>query len=259
MSWFLNNRRRVLSTTSLIPFENLLLYCRLNNSLVDETGNFTLTGNGITYTNGIYSGVANEAANFNVNTDYILIPDNDLLSFGNGTTDSPFSVSMCINFQANSGDSIDVIFCKRGDKVAVNAGAFEEYQLHRTISTGQLRWGVIDESSNGRLLIDGSTNLLNGVDYHVVVTYDGSGLESGLKIYIDGVEETVTGLSSGTYVAMENLTADFLIGSPSWDYTFLNRSEFIGFLDGFAIWDVALTQEQVTAIYNEQSAGNELL
>jgi hypothetical protein len=56
--------------------------------------------------------------------DHIVIPDNDALSFGNGTTDTPFSISTWVNPKTlASGADGNWIVSKRG------AGTNDEYQL----------------------------------------------------------------------------------------------------------------------------------
>jgi hypothetical protein len=236
-----------------IPTDNLILYLRLNDT-TDRAGNFTATQSNTLATNGIYSGVASEAKDFPVNSSYVDIPDDDLLSFGDGSTDSAFSVSFGIEFNAfNTGRRISA---KRGD--GSSALVNQEYDL-AIIDTGgsvfEIQMVLVDDSSSGNIkTITNTGGLSTGVPYHFVFTYDGSSSETGLKWYIDGVLDSSNNSLNGSYTAMENLSSSFRLGKPNWTANSVDM-----YLDGFGIWNIELAPEEVTAIYDKQSAGNEIL
>ena len=75
--------------------------------------------------------------------------------------------------------------------------------------------------------------------YHVVVTYD----DATLKMYVDGVlqddEESLAGSDVGTNAAPLRVCAHSATA-----FTFLGEADEVG------VWDRALTQSEVTALYN---------
>ena len=75
---------------------------------------------------------------------------------------------------------------------------------------------------------------------HIAATYDGS----DAKLYVNG-SETATGSRTGAihYNANESVT----LGGGA-DYQ--NQDMYAGYLDEVAIWDVALSAADITAIYN---------
>jgi hypothetical protein len=59
----------------------------------------------------------------------------------------------------------------------------------------------------------GSTALAANMPYTIVATYDGSGAGTGIKIYVNGVLETMTQTGSGTLGAVAN--SNFELGGPN--------------------------------------------
>lgn len=243
-----------------IPTENLVLYCGFNNSLTDETGNHTLTNSGVTYVNGLWSGTTLSAANWAQAVDYVTIPDSDLFSFGNGTTDSPFSISFGVFFSGNGDNSTsNTIINKRGDDGTGSGAIYREWQVVRAVPSQKLRVILWDDSASANFNCEADTVLSNSTNYHITVTYDGSSTFAGIKIYIDGVlESTYNDNSTGTYTAMENLSAPVAIGGIGWSFD-STTAYFNGLLDGLGIWDVELSQAEVAAIYSKQTGGTEIL
>ena len=97
VDWRRTYDKTIIATGLSIPTGNLVTYLRFNNDVTDETANHTPTSNGVAYVNGLYSAAANEAIEFNAAADWVKIADDDTFSFGNGTTDVPFSISFGIN------------------------------------------------------------------------------------------------------------------------------------------------------------------
>jgi hypothetical protein len=253
-------RKRILISSTggtPIPTGNLVLYMRMNGSSADETGNHAPTSSGIIYRSGIFSGQSNEAADFRSGIYSVYeIPDSDLLSFGDGTSDNPFSISLGYEIDSKTGNN-NWILDKRGTKVPPSSGSNREYQIQYSNTNNELQFTLFDDSTGGTLRVRGGS-LSTTTAYHVVFTYDGSSTASGLKIYVDGVSQSLTDDSSGSYTAMENLLSEITIGGIGWA-SGTNANEHDGAIDGLGIWNKELSQEEVDAIYAEQSAGNELL
>jgi hypothetical protein len=251
------NRKKMFfnANTSIIPLGNLNGYMRFHAPLTDDQkGNLTVSIAGIDLDIGIFDGVTDHSALVNFSSDDLAIADNNLISFGNGTSDVPFSFSFCSNI-TNYGTLQGTVrarylFAKRGQTTD------REYQFYTLNDTSnKLAIRLWDNSTSGFIERVGTTSLINSTNYHFTITYDGSGSNTGLKIYINGIEETTTNASSGTYTAMENGTEPLKIGNVLW-----SSGVYIdGRTQGFGIWDKELTQEEITAIYDKQSGGNEIL
>lgn len=89
------------SATYVIPTSNILRYYPLNSNSDDSEGNGDGVDTSMSYVSG---GVVLNRADFTAgNTSKITIADSSDLSFGNGTTDSPFSLSCWVDFTSTAG------------------------------------------------------------------------------------------------------------------------------------------------------------
>lgn len=153
--------------------------------------------------------------------EYLAIADADDLSFGDGSTDSPFTVSMWIR-----GDILeDVPYINKSDAMGVNT----EWVLMGAVSDA-VSFVMVDNSEAacyvGRSLNPTEYLTYTGQWVHIVGVYDGTGganQSASVKVYLNGVRRDNANLESnpGNYVAMEPLGADVLIGKsilmgPQW-------------------------------------------
>ena len=204
----------------------------------------TLTDNGSGGNNGTmtnFSTFSTDVPKFNTKSialdgvdDYINVADNSNLSFGNGTTDSPFSISGWIKMDDISGFRL----------LNKYVGSTYEYSFG-TGAAGNLQLYLLDSSSQYRARLQ-STFLNTGQWYHIASTYDGRGginAQDGIKIYVDGVRVDDTSVSVGSYIAMTNTTVPVYIGK-------LNTSYTDGNIDEVAIFNSELSQSDITSIYN---------
>jgi hypothetical protein len=161
------------------------------------------------------------------------IADNDNLSFGNGVTDSPFSISAWVKMT-------DATRFRIVNKYDSNL----EY-LFSTGGTDRIVFNCYDNSASARIGRQYSTALTSfeGQWIHLVATYNGSSSSSGLKIYLNGSRVDDTDSNSGTYTAMENTTAPLEIGKNLTTYA-------SGLIDETAIFNTELSASDVTTIYN---------
>ena len=166
--------------------------------------------------------------------DYVNVADADNLSFGNGTTDSPFSISAWVKVTTNGqtiltkndGTNAEYFFGKIGNLLFI--------QIYNNGSTSGRRNRYIDLSG------------YEGQWIHVVGAYNGQGgnvAENGLRIYLNGTIQTGTTGRVNTYVAMNNTTAPVEIGRIGTNYG-------EGHIDELAVFDVELSASDVTTIYN---------
>ena len=171
---------------------------------------------------------------FDGSTDFISVADNSNLSFGNGTSDSPFSISAWVKVTTNrqtiltkyDGTNAEYWFGKSGNLLFI--------QVYNNGSTTGRRNRYISLSG------------YEGQWIHVVGAYNGQGgnvAENGLRIYLNGTIQTGTTGRVGTYVAMTNTTAPVEIGRIGTNYG-------EGHIDELAVFDVLLSSTEVTNIYN---------
>ena len=166
--------------------------------------------------------------------DFIELPDSDIFSFGDGSNDSPFSVSVWVN----------ITDATRFRILTKYATSKREWYF---LSSTDNKWGLIifDESASAYegIISTGTLTSLHGKWINLAGTYDGRGGTSandGLNIYINGSIQSVSKVDSGTYTAMENLTQPVYIGN------FDNTT--------YANGKIAITQ-----VYNKELTASELL
>ena len=176
--------------------------------------------------------------------DFVRVADAPALSFGTGTTDTPFTMEMWL----------------RPDMVTARhqlLGKAGEYRV--AIFYGTLVVDLHDESSGSRaqVLTTNAVDLsaLVGGWHHLAITYDGRGgstAAEGIAIYIDGVAVPLWRWADAGYVAMENLAFPLEIGHAS-DLA----DQYDGALDELRLWNVARTPAQILATMNADLVGTE--
>jgi hypothetical protein len=138
--------------------------------------------------------------------DYVDCTDNDIFSFGNGLTDSPFSVGMWINMSTVTS------FMALSKYINPN----REYHI-TIISTNQLRFLLTDGARFQYATTTSDLTVYQNKWVNIVCTYDGRGTDTarnGIEIYVEGVLQNVsrTAQGPGTYIAMDNTTTPLRIG-----------------------------------------------
>ena len=180
---------------------------------------------------------------------YLNILDNDDLSFTNGVNDLPFSVSFWANFDGLNPGTGAWIWNKRG------GGTDEEYQIYFYLN--EFSVSLFSGGGNSSFIRAASSYAPPiGSWHHYAVTYDGSETFAGIKMYVDGVSQTLTDGSAGTYIGMINGTRDVYVGTRAWGP---GQGNFDGKLDEMHVWrDRELTSAEVLDIYNTENAGNSI-
>ena len=151
---------------------------------------------------------------FNGSSDYISIADHNDFSFGDSSDDSAFSVSAWVKAQ----DLTNFPVISKGEYNVAGEWAL------RFESDDKLYLILYDESVNStQEWASTSAALTSQQNYwiHVCATYNGVGGTSangGIKLYVNGILQTMSTGDSGTYTAMENLGSDVLIGRYSGHY-----------------------------------------
>ncbi|MBA7673896.1 hypothetical protein ES703_82102 [subsurface metagenome] len=153
--------------------------------------------------NGPIGGQIAGAQTFDSTGDCVDIADHVDLSFlggdGDGGADSPFSVSAWIN-----GDTDDAEIVSKNSWPGAS-----EWDLWS--EGGKISLMLYDTGVDyiGRIAQTGIT-----AGWHYVTgTYDGSNSDTGIKVFIDGVEQATDPYSGGTYDGMSNTLINVQIGS----------------------------------------------
>ncbi len=165
--------------------------------------------------------------------DFVNVADNSNLSFGNGSSDSPFSISTWVKMTDASKFRI----------LSKYASSAQEYLLS-TDSADKIIFTLYDDSTGGTISRKYNTALTSfqGQWINLVFTYSGNSLNSGLKIYLNATQVDNLDNGTGTYTAMENTTQPLEIGK-------LTTTNANGLIDETAIFSSELSASDVTAIY----------
>jgi hypothetical protein len=183
---------------------------------------------------------------FDGSNDYIDCGDNDLLSFGNGSSDFPFTISAWVYIE---GSSTFPVFDKYPDS---GSWSLREYRMLEVNSSNQVFCTLYDSSENARFDIYSDSTITRNQWQHLSITYDGRGNSSasdGVKIYINGVESTKTVNPFGTYVAMENKSTPVRIGRIISTYA-------DGKIDEVALFRKELSASEVSALSTANAPAN---
>ena len=161
------------------------------------------------------------------NTELLTRADDNDFSFGNGTTDSPFSMVAYINLD----DATKFRILSKSDAVATTEYFFTS---SATDYLGIFMYKVGDvNNSISRTILATS---YEGSWITVGFSYDASGDTSGIKLYIDGVNVKGTAAKAGTYTAMSNTASSIRMASLAWTPDYSNGK----------IGDVLVTSDVLT-------------
>lgn len=226
-----------------LPFIDTQLWGNLAYYKLDETsGNatdatgkgYTLTNNNVTYA----TGKINNGAFYDQTSNEALYTTNYTPFNFDRTT--PFSFSCWVKRTSNN-TSNQMIFSH-----ANYGGTWVGYSLMINTLSGleKLQLNMTNTSTAGIVMV--TTNGLDTNWNHIVVTYDGSSSYLGVKIYINGVSETLVNTGTTLTGTIQN-TEMFQIGS--WGNTY-QEGRFQGTIDEFGVWNRALSDTDVIALDN---------
>ncbi len=214
---------------------SLLAYYQFNGDADDSSAN---TLDGILQNS---ADVSNDVLELDGVDQYVSVSDDDLLSFGNGTVDSAFTVSGWIKMTDATNFNI------------ISKGIYNtdgEY-LFYIDNTDKIRIRLNDESVTdcyiGRLYDTALTDY-EGSWINLAATYDGSGASSGLKIYLNGnqVDNANNESNYSSYVAMENLTSNLYIGKYASTYS-------KGKIDDLKLYNRELSADEIKRLFESEA------
>lgn len=145
---------------------------------------------------------------FNGTSDYITTPDATDVSFGDGATDTAFTILALVNIVDTAAQR--TILSKY-------TGAAQEY-IAEIATDDKLYLSTGDQSAAAVPFRGSSVAITAGVWQLLASTYDGSGGATnmnGTTLYRNGAVEASAPTNAAGYVAMENGTAALEIGSHS--------------------------------------------
>lgn len=212
--------------------DNLLAYYKLDEAsgnAADATGNgYTLTNTGVTFS----SGALNNGADFGAAGDKLENADTAFDFQGS----SAFSVSVWLDLVA-VGSNQFLVSNQR------DTGDYQGWGLYQSDS-GRILFGMIQDLSPLYWINVKTPQSQIGTTYaHVVLTKSTSTTASGIHIYINGSDQSLT-VDGDTFTGTITYNSNLELGNRGTGYN------FNGQLDEVGIWNRELTSGEVTSLYN---------
>lgn len=180
------------------------------------------------------TGKINKAISFNGTSNYITF--GDVFDFEHT---QPFSLSIWYNTLGSS--NIRVLFGKQ-----VHSSPNNGWNL--LLNSGKIQFQMVNKWASNYLIVDSLLSSYNDTGWkHLVVTYAGDKNPANVKMYINGIEITTT-------IAANTLTGSILNNIPFTLGTRNNNAYYwSGLMDQTAIWDKALTIDEIQTLYNSDN------
>jgi hypothetical protein len=209
------------SLASAVLTDNLKAYWTLDEPSFQANDSLAVYNGTCTNVGYSTAGIINTCFNF---------PNNARCNVGTIDENENITISAWIN-------SDNITYVVGGDVIVSNrnSGTLRDYHLAMNAVAGRISWGWSD------YLKTSSTNLENNTWYFVVVTRSGVAGNWNATIYINGIQD-------GTANTATNPTAtdaNTRIGQDN-----VNAYYFDGRIDEVGLWERALTQEEITSLYN---------
>jgi hypothetical protein len=178
--------------------------------------------------------------------DYVEVADSDDFSFGDGSSNSAFSYSFWVRVERSSTNVFQHLISKgssSNSEYLIQAMPPNSYGLN----ADSIYFALYAGSTSGAVVESPASSISLNTWHHVVCTADGTGNRSGMKIYIDGVSQTLT-TSGLTSLTMINSTDPLRFGARS--QSSAPNSFLQGKMDEIALFNSELSSSNVTSIYN---------
>lgn len=219
--------------------DNIIAIWHMNATWKDSWNSHDGTASGAIFSSSTKK-LGTHSGKFDGTDDWVSVDDSADLSFGDASTDSPFSISMWINRDQVARN--DYIIGKK-------SGSNVEWQIIiQSANSGQIAFILYDNTSTVRIdrrktNIDAVLTATNW--HHIVATYDGSSTSAGMKIYINNSRVDNASDDAGVYVAMHDTANPVNIGRAG-----ITTAYFKGLLDEVVIWNKELTTAEISELYN---------
>ena len=228
------------------PLANIISEYKFEDNVLDTVGSNNGTATSLTYATGL----VNKSGDFTASTSRVEVASATNLSFNNGTTDIPFSSTFCVKFHTALSLTNKPIFLNKKSTID---GSLAEYQIDHTNTEG-FQFQITDPTFANRLRVYKAFTPTLNQWYHFTITYDGSETLGGMKIYFDGVEQTTSTATSGTYTGMTASSGDLVIGANA----HADNRTLDGEMDAVRFWNKELSQTEITAIAAAELAGTDI-
>jgi hypothetical protein len=140
-----------------------------------------------------------------------------------------FSIEFWVKFTSTSNQ----IFVSR----QLNSGNFQGYGVQAV--SGKLRT-LLRDSLNNRITMETPNTYNNNALHHIIATYDGSSIYTGINMYVDNTLLSLTALNTNTLTASFSSTADLQISGRDGSNNPLAA--------GTVINDVVIYERELTAV-----------
>jgi hypothetical protein len=216
-----------------VPTNGLVGYWPFNGNANDESGNGNNgTVNGATLTSDRF-GNANKAYNFDGINDLIQIN-----TIGSSTFDNNFSISIWCSFSAFNNDYLHLIFGENNFiTLSGNGPAYAGAGEANKISAYQ---NSINPPTRRIPYFSTNTTFMDSAYYHIVFIKNGA----TAFLYLNGILESTIPVDNSLSIPVGNYIQ---IGSG---LNNISNNCMNGKIDDIGIWNRALTQQEITALYN---------
>lgn len=170
-------------------------------------------------------------------------------SFGDGTSDNPFSVSFWYYRDSATAAATQEIFFEKGDDTSSKS----EYR-GKISSSGYIEFQLTDASTGGiETCSDYHPDCASSFDIadindewdHYVFTYDGSTGRNGMNVYVNGsLLSSPARSGAGSYTSLEAVSSKFFIGADK-----DGNAEADGYMSEFAVFSKELSANEIQSIY----------
>ena len=221
---------------SYVPADGLVGYWGFNGNADDQSGNGNNgTVNGATLTTDRYGNIG-KAYNFNGSSN-IQVPNSNSLQIGNQMT-----VSVWFTY-SNLNNGVNYLLQKGSGYGCTNTG----YHLSFDNNNGAVPFNkVFAYGQNDNCAGIGDNSFLDSSWHNITIVYNPP---NGNQIYFDGILQT--GNTSGCNNCTILNTNDILtFGAPTNSLGFQLCYNWNGTIDDIAIYNRALTQQEITNLYN---------
>jgi hypothetical protein len=203
----------------------------------DSLGLFPATvGSSVIFsTTNAVDGLAAQFNGFSADSSFT-IPDNNAFSFTDGTTDKPFALKFNLNFLPTT-PSLSPIFA-RWSGANNNTSEYLIYLRSTKVAV------LLFNKTAGGVYIGAETTLVlsSNTPYNIIINYSGSGLWTGIKIYVNGVLQTLNPLNSGSgYTSMGNTGLATTV-------SFANTSRLRGTIDELYPFNAELDSSEIATL-----------
>jgi hypothetical protein len=220
-------------STAVIPLANIISEYKFENNTLDTVGTNDGTPTDITYT----AGLVGQTGVFNGSTSYV-----DCGGSSTFDTENPFSISLLVNFSDLSDKQF--LVAKEGTLLK------RQFQFRKD-ADNVVKFVLIQ---GGVIRVDTSIISFNTSQwYHLTATYDNSGVPTGMKIYLDGVDNS-SAYTGTTNTGVSNGDNPFVIGM-----NFRSTDSFAkGSIDCVRFWNKELTPTEVSDIATAELVGTDI-